>query len=200
MNYLKDVKFKDEDVAFKDIFDDKTGKGVWGQKRKDGKKIYEEYDLPRIEEQIEVALDFAKVFPKEFLRGENLMQTFLWELLGLQLSSVKKMGEGTSITPIRDVKGTYNPKTGKGIEIGSVESLKNQRAKLQKALGSGKTSEFFKDLIADYKAEGIQKKTLKKAMEEASTDADRIEILKAEAINEGDNKIKADLYYAIGIS
>jgi len=191
---FKGTKFKNQDIKFEDIFDGKTGKGVWGQVKKNGKKIYEEYDLPRIEEQIELAIQFAEVFPKAFLRGENLMQTFF---MGTRSTAnkVKKMLESTSDTP-KYVKGTVDPKTGIGTEIGSVASLKNQRDRLQKALGSGKTSKFFKDLVADYKPEGVQKGALKKAMEKASTDADRIEILQ-KAINKGDNKIKSDLYYAI---
>ena len=191
---FKGIKFNGENITFEDIFDGKVGKGVWGQVKKNGKKIYEEYDLPRIEEQIEQAIQFAEVFPKAFLKGENLMQTFF---MGTRSTAkqVRTLLDGKSETP-KYVKGTVNPKTGVGIEIGSVATLKNQRARLEKALGSGKTSKFFKDLIADYKPEGVQKGALKKAMEKASTDAERIEILQ-KAINKGDNKIKSDLYYAI---
>ena len=191
---FKGTKFKNQDITFEDIFDGETGKGVWGQTKRNGKKIYEEYDLPRIEEQIELAIQFAEVFPKAFLRGENLMQTFF---MGTRSTAkgVKTLLEGTSQTP-KYVKGTVDPKTGIGKEIGSVASLQNQRARLEKALGLGKTSKFFKNLIADYKPEGVQKGTLKKAMEKASTDAERIDILQ-KAINKGDNKIKSDLYYAI---
>ncbi len=191
---FKGTKFKNQDVTFEDIFNSETGKGVWGQTRRNGKKIYEEYDLPRIEEQIEQAIRFAEVFPKAFLKGENLMQTFF---MGTRSTAkqVRTLLDGNSKTP-KYVKGTVDPKTGIGVEIGTVASLKNQRARLEKALGSGKTSKFFKGLIADYKPEGVQKGTLKKAMEKASTDAERIEILQ-KAINKGDNKIKSDLYYAI---
>jgi hypothetical protein len=184
---LKPIKFGSEEVLPSEIVTPQLGTGTWGQVRRLGKKIYEEYDLDRVKEQIEMSLEFAKVFPKDFLKGSNLLQTF-WMGTRTTADRVKTIAEGTSETP-KYIKGTK-------IEIGSVDAVKDQYKRLLEAQGSGKESKFFKDLIADFKKEGVQKSALKKAMEKASTDSERIEILQ-KAINEGDNKLKADLYYAI---
>ena len=184
---LKDLEFKGEKINPEEILIDEIGKGVWSQTKKDGKKIYEEYDLGRIEDQLEMALDFASVFPKDFLTGSNLLQTF-WMGTRTTADRVKTIAEGTSETP-KYIKGTK-------IEIGEVKSVQDQYKKIKKAQGSGKESKFFKNLLTNFKKEGVQKSALKKAMEKASTDAEKIEILQ-KAINKGDNKLKSDLYYAI---
>ena len=188
----KVIKTKFGDIKYNELDIYRT-MGLARPVKKGGKKQYTLYDQYRIEKFIEQAEQFASSIPKEFAdfigAKETLLQTF-----GLHYATtgrgVKEFGESKSKTPKRNLEGK---------DIGELDFTKSQEKKLYDALGTGKLSPVWKDLLFAELGKIKGEKAEKDAVERSwkyETEAEKIAELK-KYINEDANNAKALIYWTV---